>query len=111
MPPLVLKKIQREPLLEKELFFFSSWKLFRSFPSTGRSTCALPGWRGRRRLVWLESQQPPTASGSPRPTPERQALRCGENRAILRNLPSQLFPGCGLPLSHELLYSKAKLSS
>lgn len=39
-----------------------------------------------------------------------QSVRSRENRAIPWNLPAQLVTHRGLLLSHELLYSKAKLS-
>lgn len=50
--------------------------------------------------------EPSRGAGLAQPLPEGSR----ENRAIPWNLPAQLFTPRGLLLSHELLYSKAKLS-
>lgn len=103
-----LEKICRKSRQTEALgfFFFLSWNLFCSFTSTHRSTCA-PG-----KLCSAVSINVPTCCWSPEGTILlwREAA-AQENRAIPCNLPAQLLTSCGLPLSHELLYSKAKLSS
>ena len=127
MPPLVLEKIQRKPLQEK-LLFFSLESVSQLHVDSQKHVCAPDlasmlcsgGWCGFKHTNLLmdscsqRRQQPPTASRSHRPALVRWPARVCSAGKIGRfpcNLPAQLFTSRGLPLSHELLYGKAKLSS
>jgi len=136
MPPLVLEEILRKPLEEKLRrnsvinCLFSSLEPVSQLHVDSQQHVRAPDLVRRAlqrclvrlqkhqpadRLVQPRRQQPPTASRSHRPALVCWPARvCSAGEKIGRfpcNLPAQLFTSCGLPLSHELLYSKAKLSS
>lgn len=109
MPLMVLAKIQRKPLEEKWGFFKFLEPVLQLHEDSRRN----PG------SVCAPDLAPETSSRDGRTCAASPTLllRCAglgrrsrENRAIPWNLPAQLFTRCGLLLSHELLYSKAKLS-